>query len=196
MSGCRVNRVFLSGPTLSQQRAGGAISLQGHDISCPYRRLGVHESRQDIIRLARLTRKPRLHPLTRLWTPRPNCAIIPLWNPGAHNAEPRCTARRKAAAGARNCRMSRCRPATKGACAAIVCWPRSKRCRNPAKGRKRKASIDLNRGDASRPGHFRQARDYSARDVVEALRTFGVYTEGGDGLPGVSSDTNARTDLN
>src|SRR5258708_33718745 len=92
--------------------------------------------------------------------------------------------------------MSRCRPMPRDACAGTVCLPRSKRCRIPGKEKKREASIDLNCGDASRPGHFRQARDYSARDVVEALRTFGVYTEGGDGLPGVSSDPNARIDFN
>src|SRR5260370_28436579 len=195
MSGCGANRVVSLWANIVRASAAPP-HCRGAIYCAPRKKLAYTKSCQDIIRVVRLTRKPRLHPLTRLWTARRNCAIIALWKPAAHSAEPRWTARRKAAAGARNCRMSRCRPATKGACAAIVCWPRSKRCRNPAKGRKRKASIDLNRGDASRPGHFRQARDYSARDVVDALRTFGVYTVGGDVPPGVASDTNARTDLN
>src|SRR5882762_2781243 len=65
MSGRRFNRIpysFSSGWP-AQEHAASAISLQGHDIpgptpsgSCPYRSLGMHESRQDIIRLAPLTR--------------------------------------------------------------------------------------------------------------------------------------------
>src|SRR6266852_1146404 len=104
MSGSRANPVLLSGPTLSQQRASGAISLQGHDISvltrsgpCPcwrskhrlYKNLAYTESRQDIIRVGQLTRKPRVQRRVHRWTPRDNCAIIALWKPAAHNAEPR-----------------------------------------------------------------------------------------------------------
>jgi len=50
------------------------------------------ESRQDIIRLARLTRKRgdrsvRHSGNLRRWTGRRNCAIIAVWKLAAHNAE-------------------------------------------------------------------------------------------------------------
>src|SRR6266404_681765 len=82
------------------------------------------------------------------------------------------------------------------ACAAIVCLPRSKRCRIPAKQRKREASIDLNRWAASGAGHFHKTRDDSARDVVETLRACGVFAESRHRLAGVPPDTNARIDFN
>src|ERR1700682_4628832 len=81
------------------------------------------------------------------------------------------------------------------ACDATVCWPRLKRCTIPPKEKKRKSSIDLNRGAASGPGHFRQSRDYSARDVIETLCACGVFAESRHRLAGVPSDSNARIDF-
>src|SRR5260370_5610152 len=81
-------------------------------------------------------------------------------------------------------------------CAAIVCWPRSKRCRIPTKEKKRKSSIDLDRGSASRAGNFRQARDDSARNIVETLRACAFLAERRHRLAGVPPNSNARIDFN
>src|SRR5260370_9634682 len=83
----------------------------------------------------------------------------------------------------------------KDACAGTVWAPRSKRCRIPAREKKREASIDLNRGAAGSAGHFREARDYSARDIVETLRARGVFAERRHRLASVPTDANARIDF-
>src|SRR5712691_8518221 len=84
---------------------------------------------------------------------------------------------------------------TKGACAAIVCWPRSKRCRIPTKEKKRKSSIDLDRGAACRARNLRQTRDDSPRDAVETLRTRALFSQRRHRLAGVPADSNARIDF-
>src|SRR5713101_1487678 len=92
--------------------------------------------------------------------------------------------------------MSRCRRMRRAACAGTVCAPRSRHCRIPAKEKKREASIDLDRWAAGAPSNFRQARDYGARDIVETLRTCGVFAESRHRLAGIATDANARIDFN
>src|ERR1700704_2247633 len=81
------------------------------------------------------------------------------------------------------------------ASAGTVCAPKSKPCRIPAKEKKRKSSIDLNRGAASGPGHFRKARDDGACDIVKTLRACSVFAERRHRLAGVPTDANARIDF-
>src|SRR5713101_1454477 len=84
----------------------------------------------------------------------------------------------------------------KGASAATACLPRFKRCRIPPKVKKRRSSIDLNRGSASRACNFRQARDDRPRKIVETPRTRPVFTERRHRLAGIPADSNARINLN
>ena len=47
--------------------------------------------------------------------------------------------------------------------------PKSKRCKTPAREKKRKTSIDLDRWAAGGAGHFREAIGYGARDSKPAI---------------------------
>src|SRR5260370_318747 len=81
------------------------------------------------------------------------------------------------------------------ACAGAACLLRSKRYRIPPKQKKRKSSIDLDRGSASRARNFRQARDDSARNIVETLRACASLAKRRHRLAGVPPNANARIDL-
>src|SRR5713101_1684587 len=95
MSGCRVNRVLFIWANISLGQLRPALSRcrgtiyrapTGGASPAPTEDLALAESRQDIIRVARVTRKPRRQHCVRLWTARCNWAIIALWKPAAHSA--------------------------------------------------------------------------------------------------------------
>src|SRR2546428_9028723 len=82
-AGCRGPPQRKRGPPprrVPLQTPGGASPAPTEDLA-------HSESRQDIIRVARLTRKPSLQAPVQRWTACANCAIIALWKLAAHNAE-------------------------------------------------------------------------------------------------------------
>src|SRR6266446_2171416 len=155
----------------------------------------MHESRQDYIRLALLTRKCSRPAQVRRWTAHSICAIIAQCKQNAHNAAPQWCASRKEAAGARNCRLSRSPPMQKDASVRTACVPRSQNYRSSTKERKREASVDLNRG-TSGCAHFSEAIHNSTRHGVQTFRASALFAKRGNRLAGIAADSNARINFN
>src|SRR5712664_3871491 len=76
-----------------------------------------------------------------------------------------------------------------------ACVPRSQRYRSPAKGKKREASVDLNRG-AGGCAHFNEAIHDSTRDGVQTLRASALLAKRSNRFAGIAADSNPRINFN